>query len=120
MLALKLVRLIEDHSEELAMGLTVQLQWPTRDFWCSPPRRSAWQRPRFTTTWESGCCRRQKPISRSKIERLGERRAAEGVGLHQFAPALDDQPQPSVAVPSAGGFRDNVIQLSGKLELQQM
>jgi hypothetical protein len=70
MLALKLVRLIEEHSEELSMGLTDKLRQSerTRDFWKVSPDGLCWQAPRFTTTWESGCCRRQKPTSQNGLE----------------------------------------------------
>jgi hypothetical protein len=70
MLALRLVRLIERHSEELARGLTQKI-WEserTCDFRKIPPENCTWPRPRFTTTWESGCCKRQKRISRNGSE----------------------------------------------------
>ena len=67
MLGLKLVRLIEEHSDELALGLTDKLRHRSAHTTSVRfhLRGCAGRRPRFTTTWESGCCRRQKRILRN-------------------------------------------------------
>jgi hypothetical protein len=96
MLALRLVRLIEEHSEELAMGLTDKLRQSerTRDF--------------------------RKVSSEGLCLAAAERRAAEGIGLDQFVWALVISRNHLWQFLQREAFADNVIQLSGKLELQQM
>ena len=51
---------------------------------------------------------------------LGKRRAAEGVGLHQFVWALVISRNHLWQFLQREGFADNIFQLSGKLELQEM
>ena len=55
-----------------------------------------------------------------RFKALGARRAAEGVGLHQFVWALVISRNHLWQFLQREAFADNIVQLSGKLELQQM
>jgi hypothetical protein len=122
MLALKLVRLIEEHSDELAMGLTDKLRQSERtcDF-CKVSRDglclAAAEIYRNLGEW---LLQKTETDIAERFIRLGERRAAEGVGLHQFVWALVISRNHLWQFLQREAFADNVIQLSGKLELQQM
>jgi hypothetical protein len=122
MLALKLVRLIEDHSEELVMGLTDKLRQSerTRDFCKVSPEALCLAAAEIYHNLGEWLLQKTETDIAERFRRLGERRAAEGVGLHQFVWALVISRNHLWQFLQREAFADNVIQLSGKLELQQM
>lgn len=90
MLGQKLMRLIERHSEELAVGLTqkVRKSERTRDFLKIPPeelRRTAAEVYCNLGEW---LLKKTENDIEERFRAIAARRAAEGVGLHQFVWAL--------------------------------
>ena len=122
MLALKLVRLIEEHSEELAMGLTDKLRQSERtsDFCKVSPEGLCLAAAEIYHNLGEWLLQKTETDIAERFRRLGERRAAEGVGLHQFVWALVISHNHLWQFVQREAFADNVIQLSGKLELEQM
>jgi hypothetical protein len=122
MLALKLVRLIEGHSEELAMGLTDKLRQSeqTQDFCKVSPEGLCLAAADIYHNLGEWLLQKTETDIAERFIRLGERRAAEGVGLHQFVWALFISRNHLWQFLQREAFADNVVQLSGKLELQQM
>jgi hypothetical protein len=122
MLALKLVRLIEEHSEELAIGLAEKLQQSdrTNDFCKVSSEGLCLAAAEVYHNLGEWLLQKTETDIAERFIRLGERRAAEGVGLHQFVWALVMSRNHLWQFLQREAFADNVIQLSGKLELQQM
>lgn len=122
MLALKLVRLIEEHSDELAMGLTDKLRQSerTRDFCKVSSEGLCLAAAEIYHNLGEWLLQKTETDIAERFRRLGERRAAEGVGLHQFVWALVISRNHLWQFLQREAFADNVLQLSGKLELQQM
>jgi len=122
MLALRLVHLIEGHSEELAMGLTDKLRQSerTRDFGKVSPEELGLAAAEVYHNLGEWLLQKTETDIAERFMRLGERRAAEGVGLHQFVWALVISRNHLWQFLQREAFADNVIQLSGKLELLQM
>jgi len=122
MLALKLVRLIEGHAEELAMGLTDKLRQSerTRDFCKVSPEELCLAAAEIYHNLGEWLLQKTETDIAERFIQLGGRRAAEGVGLHQFVWALVISRNHLWQFLQREAFADNVIQLSGKLELQQM
>jgi hypothetical protein len=122
MLALKLVRLIEQHSEELANGLTDKLRQSERtgDFWKVSPeelRRAAAEIYRNLGEW---LLRKTENDIAERFSEIAARRAAEGVGLHQFVWALVISRNHLWQFLQREAFADNIVEMFGELELQQM
>jgi uncharacterized membrane protein YheB (UPF0754 family) len=122
MLALKLVRLIEKHSEELALGLTEKLRQSERtyDFCNVPPeelRLAVAEIYRHLGEW---LLQKTENEIAEWFSTLAARRAAEGVRLHQFVWALVISRNHLWQFLQREAFADNVVALFGKLELQQM
>lgn len=122
MLALKLVHLIEGHSEELAMGLTDKLRQSerTQDFCKVSPEGLCLAAAEIYHNLGEWLLQKTETDIAARFIRLGERRATEGVGLHQFVWALFTSRNHLWQFLQREAFADNVVQLSGKLELQQM
>jgi len=122
MLALKLVRLIEARSEELAMGLTDKLRQAERtcDFCKVSPEGLSLATAEIYHNLGEWLLQKTETDIAERFITLGERRAVEGVGLHQFVWALVISRNHLWQFLQREAFADNVIQLSGKLELLQM
>ncbi len=122
MLALKLVRLIEAHSEELAIGLTDKLRQSERtcDFCKVSPEGLCLAAAEIYHNLGEWLLQKTETDIAERFITLGEPRAAEEVGLHQFVWALVISRNHLWQFLQREAFADNVIQLSGKLELQQM
>ena len=122
MLALRLVRLIEGHADELALGLTEKLRQSerTRDFCKVPPEELCLAAAEIYHNLGGWLMQKTEIDIAERFKALGARRAAEGVGLHQFVWALVISRNHLWQFLQREAFADNVIQLSGKLELQQM
>jgi hypothetical protein len=122
MLALKLVRLIEAHSEELAAGLTDKLRQSerTRDFCKVSPEELSLAAVEIYHNLGEWLLQKTETDIAERFIKLGERRATEGVGLHQFVWALVISRNHLLQFLQREAFADNIIQLSGKIELHQM
>jgi hypothetical protein len=122
MLALKLVRLIERHSEELAIGLTDRLRQSerTRDFCKVSPQDLCLAAVEIYHNLGEWLLQKTETDIAERFRALGARRAAEGVGLHQFVWALVISRNHLWHFLQREAFADNVVQLSGELELHQM
>jgi hypothetical protein len=90
MVALKLVRLIEKHSEELAQGLTEQIRTSERmcDFRKVPPAELELAAVEVYRNLGEWLLQKTEDDIESRFGAIATRRAAEGVGLHQFVWAL--------------------------------
>lgn len=121
-MAIKLVRLIEGHSDQLAMGLTDKLRRSERtsDFSKVSPAELSLAAAEIYHNLGEWLLQKTETDIAERFIRLGERRAAAGVGLHQFVWALVISRSHLWQFLQREAFADNVIQLSGKLELQQM
>ncbi len=122
MLTLKLVRLIEKHSEQLAGELTQQivLSERTSDFRKIPPvdlELAAAELYRNLGEW---LLQKTDKDIESRFRAIGARRAAEGVGLHQFVWALISSRDHLWHFLQREGFACNVVELYGQIELYQM
>ncbi len=69
MVALKLVRLIEKHSEELVRGLAEHIRTSERmsDFRNIPPADLELAAVEVIATWANGCCKKQTKILRGGL-----------------------------------------------------
>jgi hypothetical protein len=122
MMGLKLVRLIERHSETLARGLTEQIRKSERtcDFRNIAPkdlRLAAAEVYRNLGEW---LLQKTEHDIEGRFRAIGTRRAAEGVGLHQFVWALMLTRDHLWHFLQQEAFADNILELHGELELHQM
>ncbi len=122
MVALKLVRLIEKHSEELGQGLAEQIHRSERtcDFHKIPLAElqlAATQVYRNLGEW---LLQKTEHDIESRFGAIAARRAAEGVGLHQFVWALIISRDHLWHFLQREAFACNVVELYGELELHQM
>jgi hypothetical protein len=122
MLGLKLVRLIEKHSDELALGLTEKLRGSERtcDFCKVSSEGLCWAAAEIYHNLGEWLLLKTETDIAERFIALGKRRAAEGVGLHQFVWALVISRNHLWQFLQREAFADNIFQLSGKLELQEM
>jgi hypothetical protein len=122
MVGTRLVRLVEKHSHELAVGLTAELlkSERTTDFRKIP--REELQR----TTAEVYCnlgewlLRKTERDIEQRFRTLAARRAADGVALHQFVWAMTISRNYLWRFLREEAFADSVIALYDELELQQL
>jgi len=122
MLALRLVRLIEGHADELALGLTEKLRQSerTRDVCKVSPEGLCLAAAEIYHNLGEWLLQKTEIDIAERFKVLGARRATEGVGLHQFVWALVISRNHLWQFLQREAFADNIVQLSGKLELQQM
>ncbi len=90
MLTLKLLRLIEKHSEELVGGLTEQIHRleRTSDFRKIPAAELELAAAEVYRNLGEWLLQKTDKDIETRFRAIGARRAAEGVGLHQFVWAL--------------------------------
>jgi hypothetical protein len=122
MLALKLVHLIERHSEELAAGLTKRILGSERtsDFRKIPPQKlelAAAEVYRNLGQWL--LCKTDSDIA-ERFQAAAANRVEQGVGLHQFVWALVISRNHLFQFLQENAMADGIVELYGKLELQQM
>jgi hypothetical protein len=122
MLGLKLVHLIERHSEELAHGLIRQLRESERtcDFRKVPPEelhQAAVEVYRNLGEW---LLQKRESDVGNRFRAIAARRAIQGVGLHQFVWALVISRNHLWQFLQREAFADNIVELYGELELQRM
>jgi hypothetical protein len=122
MVALKLVRLIEKHSGELIRELTEQIQTSKRtsDFQKIPAAElelAAAEVYRHLGEWLS---QKTEDDIESRFGAIAARRAAEGIGLHQFVWALIISRDHLWHFLQREAFACSVVELYGELELHQV
>lgn len=122
MLGMKLVRLIEAHSEALSRGLMEQIckSERTSDFRKIPStelRLAAAEVYRDLGEW---LLQKTESDIAGRFRVIAARRAAQGIGLHQFVWALMLTRDHLLRFLRREAFADNIVELHGELELQQM
>jgi len=90
MVGLKLVRLIEGHSEMLARGMTEQIRKSERtsDFRKIPPKDLQLAAAEVYRNLGEWLLQKTEHDIEGRFKAIGKRRAAEGVRLHRFVWAL--------------------------------
>ena len=122
MVALKLVRLIERHSEELVQGLAEQIRTSARmcDFRKIPPAELELAAAEVYRNLGEWLLQKTEDDIERRFGAIAARRAAEGVGLHQFVWALIISRDHLWRFLQREAFACNVVELYGELELHQM
>jgi hypothetical protein len=122
MVALKLVRLIEKHSEELVQGLAERIHMSARmcDFRKIPPAELELAAAEVYRNLGEWLLQKTEDDIESRFGAIAARRAAEGVGLHQFVWALIISRDHLWQFLQREAFACNVVELYGELELHQM
>lgn len=122
MLALRLVHLIEEHSEELAAGLAERLRRSERtgDFCHVPPEELHLAAVELYHNLSAWLLQKTEADIAERFRALAARRAAEGIGLHQFVWAMFISRNHLWRFLQREGFADNIVALFGEFELQQM
>jgi hypothetical protein len=121
-LTLKLVRLIEKHSEQLVGELTEQIQLSERtsDFRKIPAAELELAAAEVYRNLGEWLLQKTDEDIESRFRAIGARRAVEGVGLHQFVWALITSRDHLWHFLQREAFACNVVELYGELELYQM
>ena len=122
MLGLRLVHLIEAHSEELAQELTRQLREAerTREFRTIPPEelhRAVIEVYRNLGEW---LLQKSEADIGERFRAIAARRASQGVRLSEFVWALVISRNHIWHFLQREAFVDNIVELFGELELQKM
>lgn len=122
MLGIRLVRLIEEHSAELARGLSAQIRQSDRtsDFKEIPAedlRLAAVEVYRNLGEW---LLQKTEADIGARFRAVGERRAAEGIRLHQLIWALLLSREHLWRFLRHEAFADNIVALHGEMELQRV
>lgn len=122
MLGLKLVRLIERHSEELALGLTQQV-WDserTCDFKKIPRGELQSAAVEVYRNLEEWLLRKQEEDIGKRFRTIAARRAAQGVRLRQLVWVLVISRNHLWHFLQRECFVDTILEVFGELEVQQM
>ena len=122
MLGMKLMRLIERHSEELSRGLSEQVRRSDRtsDFHKIPQkdlRLAASEVYRNLGEW---LLQKTESDIADRFKAAAARRAGEGIRLHQFVWALMLSRDHLWRFLRQEAFADSIIELHAEMELQQM
>jgi hypothetical protein len=122
MLGLRLVQLIEKHSDELALGLTDKLRTSerTRDFRKIPREELCRATADVYHNLGEWLLRKTEEDVEKRFRAVAARRAAEGVQLHQFLWSLIISRNYLWQFLRTQAFADDVVALYGKLELLQI
>jgi len=122
MLGLRLMRLIERHSEELALGLAEKLQIAERtsDFRKIPSAELKVAATEIYGNLGEWLLQKTEDDIEGRFRAIAARRAKEGVSLHQFVWALVVSRNHLLHFLREQACADNIVALYGELELQQM
>jgi hypothetical protein len=122
MVGMKLVRLIERHSERLALGLAEKIgrSERTSDFRKIPAKDLQLAAAEVYRNLGEWLLQKTEDDIENRFRTIGSRRAAEGVGLHQFVWALMLTRDHLWHFLEQEGFADNIVELHGERELRQM
>jgi hypothetical protein len=116
------MRLIERHSEELALGLAEKLQIAerTRDFRKIPSAELKVAAAEIYGNLGEWLLQKTEDDIEGRFRAIAARRAKEGVGLDQFVWALVISRNHLWQFLRERAYADNIVALYGELELQQM
>lgn len=122
MLAIRLVHLIEKHSEALSRGLAAEIRKSDRtsDFRKIPPdelKLAATEVYRKLGEW---LLQKTETDIAGRFKVIAQERAAEGISLHQFVWALMLTRDHLLKFLRLEAFADTVVELHGELELHQL
>jgi hypothetical protein len=122
MLGIRLVRLIERHSEALSRGLVQEIHKSDRtsDFHGIPPkdlRLAAGELYRNLGEW---LLQKTEDEIQTRFETVAAQRAAQGIRLHQFVWALMLTRDHLWRFLRQQAFADNIVELHDEMELQQL
>jgi len=122
MLALKLVHLIERHSEELAAGLTKRILESERtcDFRKIPPQGLELAAAEVYRNLGQWLLYKTDTDISERFQAIAANRVANGVGLHQFVWALVVSRDHLWQFLQENAMADGIVELYGRMELQQM
>lgn len=122
MVALKLVRLIEKHSEELVKGLVGQIHRSPRlcDFRKIPHTELELAATEVYRNLGEWLLQKTEHDIETRFGAVAVRRAAQGVGLHQFVWALITSRDYLWQFLQREAFGCSVVEIYGELELYQM
>jgi hypothetical protein len=122
MVSLRLVRLIERHSETLARGLTEQIRKSERtsDFRKIPTKDLQLAGVEVYRNLGEWLLQKTEKDIENRFGEIGARRAIEGIGLHQFVWALMLTRDHLWHFLQQEALVDNIVALHGELELHQM
>lgn len=120
MLGIKLVRLIEDHSEALSRRLTEQIckSERTSDFHKIPPKDLQLAATEVYRNLGEWLLQKTESDIESRFKAIAARRAAEGISLHQLVWALMLTRDHLWRFLRQQALADNIVALHGELELQ--
>src|SRR6266581_8994891 len=119
MVGLRLVRLIERHSERLSGALTEQIRKSERtpDFRNIPAKDLQLAAAEVYRNLGEWLLQKTEKDIEDRFRSIGSRRAAEGVGLHQFVWALVTSRDHLWHFLQREACACNVVELYGELEL---
>jgi hypothetical protein len=122
MMGLKLVRLIERHSETLARGLTEEIRESERtsDFRKIPSKSLQLAADEVYRNLGEWLLQETEHDIEGRFREIGTRRAVEGIGLHQFVWALVLTRHRLWRFLQQEALVDNIVELHGELELHQV
>ena len=122
MLGIKLVRLIERRSEELALGLTEQLRGSERtsDFKKIAPQELQTAAVEVYRHLEEWLLQKREDDIGKRFRTIAARRAVQGIRLHQLVWALVISREHLRDFLQRECFVDNILEVFAELELQQL
>ena len=122
MLGMRLVRLIEEHSSELAGGLTEKIRKAERtsDFRKIPAEELQLAAAEVYRNLGEWLLQKPEGDIKARFRAVGERRAAEGIRLHQLVWALLLSREHLWHFLRSQSFTDNIVALYGEMELHRV
>lgn len=122
MLGMKLVRLIERHSETLSRGLVAEIRNSERtsDFRKLPPEELERAAAELYHNLGEWLLQKTERDIAGRFKAIGGRRAAEGIRLHQFLWALMLTRDHLWYFLRREAFADTIVELHGELELNNV
>jgi len=122
MLGMRLVRLIEEHSAELARGLSTQIRQSERtsDFKEIPAEDLRLAAAEVYRNLDEWLLQKTEDDIGARFRAVGARRAGEGIRLHQLVWALLLSREHLWRFLRHQAFADNIVALYGELELQRV
>src|ERR1700752_4840694 len=122
MLGMRLVRLIEQHSTGLAQGLTEKIRMAERtsDFRKIPAKDLELAAAEVYRNLGEWLLQKTERDIEVRFQAVGERRAAQGIRLHQLVWALLLSREHLWEFLRSQSFTDNIVALYGEMELQRV
>jgi hypothetical protein len=122
MLAMKLVRLIEAHSEALSRGLTdhIRSSGRTSDFQRIPASELQLAATEVYRNLGEWLLQKTEIDIATRFKQVAATRAAEGISLHQFVWALTLSRDHLWQFLRHESFADNIVAMHGEMELQRL